>query len=718
MREEAVIAFDREHRLVRLDQLAVVERANGEMVPAVLTAGRVPRTRFQDGDRFVDAAQDRVRALEDLHADARVVIVAGQDLARAIKVPIRVVALAHLLDRQVKDRRIQAMTRLRHGTSICSRRTDSRNGIRASAELSIMAVSNSEIAQRLIEIRTLMEFAGEPFFKFMAYERAASAIENAGPVGEMLASGELTSLPGVGKTIAGRIEEIAQTGTSAYLEELRGRYPSTLMEVLGVSGVGIKTARTLYETLGIASLADLEAAVGSGALAAIPRLGKRSIENIRRGILSFKGRQRRWPIGHALPLAREIMAYLAVSTGAADIAFAGSLRRAEVTVGDIDIVCTSDDPDGVIAAFCGWERAVAVLAEGSTKASVWIAGGLQVDLRVLPAHLYGNLLQHFTGSREHNIQLREYAVRRDLRVSENGIVDLVTGTTTVCRTEEEVYARLDLSYIAPELRSGLGEIEAARGGTLPAIVSVDDLRGDFHMHSTWSDGVDNLEAMIAAAAARGYDYHAISDHSWGRGRMGMDPNDLNAQRDRVRELGDRYGVRTLCSSEVDILPDGSLDYPDEVLARLDLVVASVHSAMGISREAMTARIVRACENPYVTIIGHPTGRSVENQSHYEFDYDEVFRTAARTGTALEIDGAPNRLDLPSALARRAREFGVTFSCDSDAHGATQLENVAYAVGQARRAGITPSEVLNARPLEGVLSFIDAKRHAATSAFER
>ncbi len=575
-------------------------------------------------------------------------------------------------------------------------------------------LTNGEIAQRLIEIRTLMEFADEPFFKYMAYERASSAVENAGPVKELVASGSLTSLPGVGKSIAGRIEEIALTGTCAYLEELRARYPATLMEVLGVSGVGIKTARTLYETLGIASLADLERAAGAGTLAAIPRLGTKSIENIRRGILAYKGRSRRWPIGIALPLAREIVAYLHEATDAADIAFAGSLRRAEVTVGDIDIVCTSDAAAEVIATFCRWERAESVLSEGETKASVWIAGGLQIDLRVLPAHLYGNLLQHFTGSREHNIQLREYAVRQDLRVSENGIVDLRDGTTTTCRTEEEVYARIGCAYIPPEMRLGLGEIDAARNGTLPSVVALDDIRGDFHMHCTWSDGADTLEAMIAAAAARGYAYHSISDHSWGRGRMGMDPNDLRAQRTKVRELGDRYGVRTLCSSEVDILPDGSLDFPDDVLAELDIVVGSVHSAMNLSREEMTARLVRACENPYVSIIGHPTGRSVDNLSHYEFDYDEVFRAAARTGTALEIDGQPNRLDLPSALARRAREFGVTFSCDSDAHGATQLANVAYAVGQARRAWITPAEVLNTKSLTEVLAFVKAKRNSAAS----
>jgi DNA polymerase (family 10) len=569
--------------------------------------------------------------------------------------------------------------------------------------------SNTEIAKVLAEIRTLMEFAGEPFFKFMAYERAAETLENAAPVAELIAAERLQELPGVGKTIAGRIEEICRSGTCTYLEELRQTYPPTLVELLGVSGVGMKTAQQLFGQLGIASLSDLEKAIAAGALTGLPRLGPKTIENIKRGVLSYKGRQKRTPIGKALPLAQDIIAYLAANTNAADLAYAGSLRRAEPTVGDIDIVCTSEDADAVINAFTHYKKAEAVLAEGATKASIWLAGGLQIDLRVLPANVYGNLLQHFTGSREHNIQLRELAVRKNLRVSENGIVDLNDGRTIMCRTEEEVYAAIGLPYIPAEMRLGIGEIDAARDGTLPAVVSIGDIRGDFHMHCTMSDGRNALEAMVAEAAARGYAYHSISDHSWGRGAIGVSPDDLRAQRERVRELGDRFGVRTLCSSEVDILIDGSLDFPDEVLAGLDIVVASVHSSTNISREDMTRRLIHACENPYVNIIGHPTGRHVGSFEGYEFDYDAVFAAAARTGTALEIDGQPNRLDLPSALARRAREFGVTFTCDSDAHAAEQLANVEYAVAQARRAWLTPAEILNTRDIDGVLAFVAAKR---------
>lgn len=573
------------------------------------------------------------------------------------------------------------------------------------------ALTNAEIAGRLKEIRTLMEFAGEPFFKFMAYERAAETIENAPPLAGVLAAGRLEGLPGVGKTISARIAELCSTGTCAYLEDLRARYPSTLLEVLAVGGIGMKTAQLLYERLGVASLADLERALAAGALSEIPRLGAKSIDNIRRGVLGYRGRTQRTPLGTALPLAREIVDYLARTAPVTDLTPAGSLRRSEPLVGDIDIVCTSEEPQAVIDAFVHWERAAAVLAEGATKASIWLASGLQIDLRVLPPAVYGNLLQHFTGSREHNIQLREFAARNNLRVSENGIVDLSDGRTIACRTEAEVYAVLGLAEIPPEMRLGLGEIEAARNGTLPHVVSLDDLQGDFHMHSRWSDGAGTLEAMIAACAARGYAYHSISDHSVAR-TGGLEPERLRAQRAEARALGERYGIHTLCSAEVDILADGGLDYDDTLLAELDIVVASIHSATSQTREEITARLIRACENPYVTIIGHPTGRRVGGFAGYPFDEDAVFAAAARTGTALEIDGHPSRLDLPSGLARRARDFGVTFACDSDAHESADLGDITYAVGQARRAWITPAEVLNARPLAGVLAFAGTKRKSA------
>ncbi len=574
--------------------------------------------------------------------------------------------------------------------------------------------SNAEIAQTLMRIRTLMELSGETFYKFMAYERAASAVENAPPLVDVVTAGELTSLPGIGKSIAATIEEIVRTGSCAHLDTLSQRYPATIFELLGVSGIGIKTAAMLFEQFGIGSLADLEKAIDAGVLDEAPRMGRKTIENIRRGILAYRGRQRRTPLARALETAHDAMNYLLQGPTLARLTYAGSLRRSEVTVGDIDIVCTCDEAQAVVEHFVRWDRAHAVLAEGPTKASIWLASGLQLDLRVLPDHLYGNLLQHFTGSREHNIQLREYAVRKGLRVSENGILNLESGDVITCREEAEVYAALGMQYIPPELRAGMGEVELALAHTLPQILEAGEVRGDFHMHCTWSDGNQPLEEMVAAAAGRGYEYHSISDHSWGRGpKYGLTPVELREQRERVRELGDRYGIRTLCSSEVDILPDGAMDYPDEILAELDIVIGSVHSSFNISRDEMTRRLIRACENPYVTIIGHPTGRMLEGFPGYEFDYDAVFAAAARTGTALEIDGQPGRLDLPSALAQRAKTFGVIFTVDSDAHDVSDLGNLELAVSQARRAGLTRDDVLNTRSLPDVLEFVRSKRERAS-----
>jgi DNA polymerase (family X) len=558
------------------------------------------------------------------------------------------------------------------------------------------SATNAEIAQRLKEIRSLMEFAGEPFFKFMAYERAAEAVENAAPITDLVAGGRLQEVPGIGKTIAARVAELCATGTCAYLDELRARYPATILEVLEVPGVGMKTAQMLFERLGIGSLDDLQRAIEAGALAEIPRLGKKSIENIKRGVLSAKGRARRTPLGEAAAKAAEIVAYLAARTSAADLTPAGSVRRHEATVGDIDIVCTSDNPEAVIAAFTGWSEAEAVLSEGSTKASIWLPDALQVDLRVLPAHLYGNLLQHFTGSREHNIQLREQAVRANLRVSENGIVDLRDGKVVTCRTEAEVYATLGMAEIPPEMRLGLGELEAARDGTLPAVVSQIDLRGDVHVHVGPNT---TLEDLAAAAIARGYEYITV----------------IGAQAAPAASIGERFGVRLLTAADVGIAADGSLTAPEELLAGMDLVVASVRADLDLPRDAMTRRLIRACENPYLTVITHLTGRRVGGDPGYAFDHDAVFAAAARTGTALDIDGRPDRLDLPGSLARRAKEFGVTFACCSGASNAADMAHVAFAIGQARRGWVTAAEVLNARPLAGVLAFAGAKRKAASHA---
>ncbi|HTU83439.1 MAG TPA: DNA polymerase/3'-5' exonuclease PolX [Candidatus Acidoferrales bacterium] len=573
-------------------------------------------------------------------------------------------------------------------------------------------LSNADVAAKLLEIRTLMELAGDSFYKYMAYEKAAASVENAPPLGALIESGEHLALPGIGKTIGGVVEQLVRTGRADPLEALYRQFPPSILEVLAVSGIGVKTAATLFKDYGIASLADLEAAIASGTLAGVPRLGPKTIENWKRGILAYKGRLHRTPLALAMTVAREAMDFVRRGPPLERLTFAGSLRRQEVTVGDVDLVCTSPQAAAVTTAFAKWERAEAVLAEGPTKASIWLPGGLQIDLRVLPDHLYGNLLQHFTGSREHNIKLREHAVRKGLRVSENGILNLETGDVIVCAEEEGVYAALGMQFVPPELRSGLDEIDLALAGAIPALIEPTDLRGDFHMHTTWSDGDDSLEAMIAAAAARGYEFHAISDHSAGRGaRYGMTPDRVREQRAAIERVGNRYGIRTLCASEVDILADGTLDFDDETLAQLDVVIASVHTHVRQSRDEMTARLVRACENPYVTILGHPTGRRFDGGAGYEYDFDAVFAAAARTGTALEIDGQAMRLDLPAPLARKAKSLGATLTTDSDAHRTRDLANAELAVGQARRAGLTKEDVLNCRPLDEVLAFVATKRRS-------
>lgn len=571
--------------------------------------------------------------------------------------------------------------------------------------------SNDQVAKKLLEIRTLMELSGESFFKYSAFEKAAAAIENASPVADLIAAGELLKVPGVGKSIGAAIEEIVARGSAQVLDDLYARYPPSILEVLAVDGIGTKTAGLLFEQYGIASLADLEAAIAAGVLAGAPRMGPKTIENWKRGILAYKGRARRTPLSKALLVARDAMAYIESGPPVGRLAYAGSLRRREVTVGDVDIVCTSEQAQTVTAHFAKWDRAQAVLAEGPTKCSIWLEGGLQIDLRVLPERVYGNLLQHFTGSRDHNIKLREYAVRRQLRVSENGILNLETGDVISCTEESAVYESLGMQPIPPELRNGGDEIERAIARTIPQLVELSDIRGDFHMHSDWSDGDTPIEEMIAASAARGYAYHALTDHSQGRGSFGLSPARLREQRAHVAEAAARYGIRTLCASEVDILPDGSMDYPEELLGELDFVVGSVHSAFNITRDEMTKRLIRACENPYVNLIGHPTGRRLDGFPGYEFDYDAVFAAAARTGTALEIDGQAMRLDLPSPLAARAKTFGVIFAVDSDAHAPADLPDIELGVGQARRAGLEARDILNCRPFDDVLAFVAAKRGA-------
>lgn len=572
-------------------------------------------------------------------------------------------------------------------------------------------MTNDEIASRLNEIAALMEFDGEPFFKTKAYQRAARSVEDSETtMRALIDSGELLELPGVGKAIAQKIDDIDRTGTCKYLEELRAKFPPTILELIRVPSIGTKTAIALYKELGITSIAELRQAVDDGSISKLPRLGPKSIENLKTSLARLADRTKRMRLGDAWPLARSIVEALTGHSDARNVVAAGSLRRMEPTVGDIDIICTSDSPAEVLAYFTKLPVAQTITGIGDTKATIWAEPGISVDCRVVKHECFGNLLQHFTGNKDHNVKIRELARARGLKVSEYGIESLETHAVMTAQTEEEVYATLGLAYIPPELRLGLDEIDLARAGKVPTLVELADIRGDLHDHTDWSDGSRTIEEMARAAAQRGRSYLSISDHSRGRAvANGLSIDRLREQVALIKSVRDAYGVRLLCSSEVDIRADGSMDFPDDVLAELDIVVASIHSAFTGSKEKQTERLIRAIRNPYVNVIGHPTGALLEQRAAYEFDVDAVFRAAAETGTALEINANPARLDLDANLARRARELGCTLSIDTDAHSTDMLDDMFYGVGTARKAGLTKENVLNARPVEGVLEFVAAKR---------
>jgi DNA polymerase (family 10) len=572
-------------------------------------------------------------------------------------------------------------------------------------------MTNVEIAARLGEIAALMEFDGEPFFKIKAYERAKRSLEDAeSSARSMIEAHTLHDLPGVGKAIAIKIDEIDRTGSCPYLDELRGKFPTTVLELLSVPGVGTKTAVALFKELGVLSVADLRRIVEDGSIAKLPRLGAKGIENLRTALSQLAQRTKRMRLGEAWPIAEAVVAALSGSGLAKNVTAAGSLRRMEPTVGDLDVICTSSTPKELLEFFAALPFVERIAGQGETKATVWAKPGISIDCRVVAHECFGNLLQHFTGNKEHNVQLREFARARGLKVSEYGIEEIATGKVQTMTSEEDVYAALGLQYIPPELRVGLDEIDLARKNALPRLVELADIRGDLHDHTTWSDGTRSIEQMARAAAERKREYLSISDHSPGRAvANGLNEIRLHLQIDEIKQARKKYGVHLLCSSEVDIRSDGSLDWPDEILAELDIVVASIHSAFTRTKEQQTERLIRAIRNPFVNIIGHPTGALIEKRAGYEFDQEAVFRAAAETGTAMEINANPKRLDLNAAMARRAKELGCTISIDTDAHSIEMLDHMHFGVGTARKAGLTREDVLNTRPLAAVLEFVAAKR---------
>ncbi|MDQ3874099.1 MAG: DNA polymerase/3'-5' exonuclease PolX [Actinomycetota bacterium] len=551
---------------------------------------------------------------------------------------------------------------------------------------------NSDVAERFELLADLLELEGVESYRVIAYRRAAGRIrETPSLVAGLALDGRARDLPGIGRTIEGKIVQLVRDGEIEALRERRQVVPPELLAFLRLPGLGPKTVRRIWKELGITSLNELRNAAAAQRLRQLPGLGAKTEENILRALERGQPEPERGTLlGTALPALREVAAQLREHPALDRLSEAGSVRRRKEVVRDIDLIATSSDPASLTEEFVGHERVAEVVAHGPTKATIVWHNGLRFDLRVVPPDAYGNLLQHFTGSKEHNLALREDAVRRGLSVSEYGVLVVESGRVETAETEEEVYRLLGYPYNEPELRENGGELEAARDGMLPALVEAGDLRGDLHSHSSWSADADHsLEEMARAAQARGYDYLAVTDHS-----HYLREGRFEAQTDVIEALnGQLAPFRILRGIEVNIAPDGSLDAPEEQLALCDWVIASLHRAFDVTP---TERVLAAMEHPRVNCIGHPTARKIGRRAGAELDIERVVTKAVETGTALEINSQADRLDLRDVHARAAGEAGARIVVSSDAHRIRELENVELGVAQARRAWLTKEQVLNTR----------------------
>jgi DNA polymerase (family X) len=554
--------------------------------------------------------------------------------------------------------------------------------------------SNAQLAEQFELLADLLELDGADAFRLSAYRRAAMRIrESAVPVAQLALDKKATKLSGIGSTIEAKIVEYTETGDLAALEKLRGKLPTGLVEVMHVPGLGPKTARKLWTELGVQSEADLRAAAEQGRLADVQGLGPKTQEKVLASLAKpRKAVEQKTLLGRVLPAVDAAVEELRAHPAALRVSEAGSVRRGRETVRDLDIIATAADPAALTAHFAEQPWVAEVVAQGSTKTTVVSHDGLRFDLRVVPPESYGNLLQHFTGSKAHNVALREEAVGRGLSVSEYGVKNTETGEVFTAADERELYEFLGYAWIPPELRENRGELAAARDGTLPTLVELNDVRGDLHSHTTWSDGRAELEEMVAAAKELGRAYLAVCDHAR-RLRDGR----LEQQAEEIAELDGRTkGLQILRGIEVDIRADGSLDMPDDDLARLDWVMASVHSGFDKPRAELTRRIQAAMESPHVDCIGHPTGRKINRRDPYDVDFEALLETALETGTFLEINCQPDRLDLDDNHARAVAEAGVKLVISTDAHRVHELANMRLGVAQARRAWIGADQVVNAR----------------------
>lgn len=568
-------------------------------------------------------------------------------------------------------------------------------------------VTNSELARIFSEIADMLEISGELVYKSVAYRRVADAVERwPDDVAALFRHGTPPKVPGAGPALSAKLAELSETGRLAYHDRLRSQVPAGLLDVLRVPGIGPRTARLLHTELGIDSLDALRVAAEAGALRRLKGLSARTEESILAGMARLADRDLRLLLHDADRQASGLVEQLRDVHGVRQMEPAGSLRRREATIGDLDLLAATDDPAALIAAFGALPDVTRVLSAGTDKSSVVLASGTQVDLMVCTPAAWGSQLVHFTGSRAHNVALRGMALERGLSLSEKGFTVLDSGALLLAASEADVYERLGLPWIAPELRENAGEIAAGLAGTLPELVTADDLRGDTHVHSNWTDGVDSIEAMAQAARARGHEWMLLTDHSPSLGIT------RGLTLDRVAEQGVELArlnallapFRILHGTEMEIRADGSLDYPDEMLAQFDLVLASVHTARGQSTEQLTRRTLAAIENEHVDVIAHPTGRIVNRRDAIDLEWPRIFEAAARTGTALEVNGSP-RLDLGDSLARAAGAAGARLTLASDAHRTEELDQLSYAVATARRAWATARQVLGTRSAAALLEMV-------------
>jgi len=572
--------------------------------------------------------------------------------------------------------------------------------------------TNQQLADIFQRIAYLLEIKGEVIYKILAYRKAAESLaELPRDVKDIWREGKLTEIPGVGKAIAEKIDELLTTGHLVFLDHLEAEVPPSLVELLQVPDLGPKKAALFWKQLDITNLAELEAAARAGKLRNLPGMGEKSESRILAGIEALSRRSNRTPLGQAWPFAQELLAMLRRVPGVQAAEAAGSLRRMRTTVGDLDLQVAAADSGPVMQAFVSHPEVVRVVSQGETKASVEYGRNLRAQLWVHPPERFGTALQYATGSKDHNVRLRELALKKNLSLSDQAFLR-PDGSEILCSAEEEVYATLGLPWIPPELREDRGEVQAALAGKLPELVTMGDVQAELHSHSTWSDGKLTIKQMAEAARERGRKILAITDHSVSLGVAGgLSVDEIKAQRIEIdatqNELGD--SIRLLQGSEVEIRADGSLDYPDQVLASLDIVIASLHSGLRQPRQQITERLLKVLHNPHVDIIGHPTGRVIPDREGADLDMDAVLAAAAENQVALEINADPFRLDLDDAYARRAVQLGIRLSINTDAHTASGLDTLHFGIATARRGWVEAKDVINAWQPENLVSWLRSRR---------